>query len=273
LDVRRREYQENYLQWVYTGDKIMSENPSSAVGRAAIDTYLDSIEQALLAAHAPRGDRAQVIQDLESQIADMLANGPQPLTEEIVQSVIAKLEPPSHFAATYGNDKEPRTTWVPEIVRRSYMRWPLVAAMSCACLGLGCLGLLLTINTGPNGAGGAMIVLMLLVGFALTPLAIWKSVKQLQREPGDRRDRNLVLKSTLVYCAIVPALLMAFVTLATHGFFLVPFGLATFVYLQFVLVRCVHRHLSETLPPQLASDATTQAMAPSVGTAMSMPAV
>src|SRR5262245_4284599 len=100
----------------------MTENLSSAVGRAAIDAYLDSVEQALLAAHAPRGDRLQVLQDLESQIADMLAVGPQPLTEEIVQSVIAKLEPPSHFAATYGNgnnSNEPRLTWVSQIASRS----------------------------------------------------------------------------------------------------------------------------------------------------------
>ena len=66
---------------------------------------------------------------------------------------------------------------------------------------------------------------------------------------------------------------MAFVTRATHGFFLIPFGLAAYVYLQFELVRRVHRHLSETLPPQPAGDATAQTAAPSVGTAMSMPAV
>src|SRR6476660_8294535 len=103
----------------------MTENTSSTVGRAAIDAYLDSVEQALLAAHAPRADRVQVLQDLESQIADMLAVGPQPLTEEIVQSVIAKLEPPSHFAATYcnGNGKEPRPAWVTQFARRSSFRW------------------------------------------------------------------------------------------------------------------------------------------------------
>src|SRR6476660_2243810 len=129
----------------------MTENTSSTVGRAAIDAYLDSVEQALLAARAPRGDRVQVLQDLESQIADMLAIGPQPLTEEIVQSVIAKLEPPSHFAATYGNGNEPRPAWAAHITRRPHIRWPLVAALSCACLPVGCLLGLLASAGRPHG--------------------------------------------------------------------------------------------------------------------------
>src|SRR5262245_905019 len=121
----------------------MTENTSSAVGRAAIDAYLDSVEQALLAAHAPRADRTQVLQDIESQIADMLAVGPQPLTEEIVQSVIAKLEPPSHFAANYVNGSasvnSPQPAWRIQIARRPVIRWPIVAELSCASLAFGCL--------------------------------------------------------------------------------------------------------------------------------------
>jgi hypothetical protein len=257
----------------------MTENTSSAVGRAAIDAYLDSVEQALLAAHAPRGDRVQVLQDLESQIADMLAVGPQPLTEEIVQSVIARLEPPSHFAATYGNgggnadSNEPTPAWVNHIARGSHVRWPLVAALSCACLPFGCLLGLLASAGPPHGPVVAVILLMLLVGFALTPLALWKAVRQLQAQPDRPRDRDLVLKSALVYCVIVPVLLMGFFTLVTHGYIFVPFGLAVFVYLQVLFVRRLHRHLSETLPHQPGGDAVSHTSAPPVGTAMSMPAV
>jgi len=50
-------------------------------------------------------------------------------------------------------------------------------------------------------------------------------------------------------------------------------AVAAFVYLQFLLVRRFHRHLSVVLPPQPANDTTTHTPAPSVGTAMSMPAV
>src|SRR4029078_5817532 len=124
---------------------------------------------------APRRDRVQVLEDLESQIADMLAIGPQPLTDEIVQAVIAKLEPPSHFAATYGNGNEPRLAWATQIASRSSFRWPFVAALSCACLCFGCLMLLLAGGTMFNrGPVVVAIVLMLLVGIVLTPLALWK---------------------------------------------------------------------------------------------------
>src|SRR4051812_22852700 len=283
MDGRRHEYPENHLQRVYTGDKFMTENSSAAsgrsdVGQAAIDAYLDSVEQALLAANAPRGDRVQVLQDLETQIADMLAIGQQPLTEEIVQWLIAKLEPPSHFAATYGNgngnSKEPKPDWVAQIASRSSFRWPFVASLSCACLCVGCLMLLLAGGTMFNGGPFVvLIVLMLLAGFVLTPIALWKAVKQLQAQPDEHRDRELVLKSALVYCVIVPALLMGFLTLATHGFIVVPFGLAAFVYLQYMFVRRPQRHLSETLPPQPAGDATAHTAAPAVGTGMTVPAV
>ena len=67
-----------------------------------IDVYLDAVERAMTAAHAPRTDRLQVLQDLEAQIADMLAQQEQPLTDEAVCAVIAGLEPPSHFAENYG---------------------------------------------------------------------------------------------------------------------------------------------------------------------------
>src|SRR4026207_1633446 len=87
----------------------MTENSTSDVGRATIDAYLDSVEEALLAANAPRGDRVQVLADLESQIADMLAQEPAPLTGEMVKWFIEKWEPASHFAAMYGNCKQPCT--------------------------------------------------------------------------------------------------------------------------------------------------------------------
>ena len=104
----------------------MTENPASSIGRSVIDAYLDSVEQALLAANAPRSDRAQVLEDLDSQMADML--GPQPLTEEIVRAVIARLEPASHFAAMYGNGKQPRVAAPVQVSSPRGIRWSYIAA-------------------------------------------------------------------------------------------------------------------------------------------------
>ena len=114
----------------------MTENSSPTVGRAAIDAYLDSVEQALMSAHAPRSDRLQVLQDLESQIADMLTQQPMPLTEESVRAVLDKLEPPSHFAATYGNGTQtnPSAPSPSRFARLPRAPWPMIAAASCALL-------------------------------------------------------------------------------------------------------------------------------------------
>ena len=257
----------------------MTENTSSAVGRAAIDAYLDSVEHALLAAHAPRGDRVQVLQDLESQIADMLAVGPQPLTEEIVQSVIAKLEPPSHFATTYGNDSgngnASGPAWHIQIAPRPVIRWPIIAQLSCACL---CLWLPVVFIARmmfpvPHGAVLALVALMLLVGFAFSPFALWKAVEQLRAQPDRTRDRGPLLKSALIYCVVAPLLLIGMFALITHGYIFIPIGLAAFIYMQYLLIRRLHRHLNETLPLEPAGDATAHTPAPSVSTAMSMPAV
>jgi hypothetical protein len=244
------------LQRINTGEKIMTEDSSSAIGRAAIDAYLDSVEQVLLAAHAPRGDRVQVLQDLESQIAEMLTSAPQPLTDEVVQSTIAKLEPPGQFAATYGSGNDPRPSWGTQISSRSHVRWPLIAALSCACLVFGCLVMLMASNASLNGLYVLFIASMLLVGFVLTPVALWNAVKQLELHSEHHHGRELVMKSTLVYSVIVPVLLVGFIAFATRGLILVPVGLGALVYLESVLIRRVHRHLSETLPPQPTGGAT-----------------
>jgi hypothetical protein len=244
----------------------MTDNSPSAVGRAAIDAYLDSVEQALIVAHAPRSDRTQVLQDLESQIADMLAQQPAPLTEEMVSAVIAKLEPPSHFAATYGNGKQPASPpIVDRHVRLPQLRWPLVSAISCALLPVGCLLVFLAINTHTRGALAGFSLLLVLVGFVFTPFALWMARNQLRASRDQSPERDLVLKSTIVYGVIAPALVMAFFTAATEGYALVPFGIVAFVYFQYLLIRRVHRYMADATPesaPASIDTASNAAQAP-----------
>ena len=231
----------------------MTENSSSAVGRAAIDAYLDSVELALIAADAPRIDRLQVLQDLEAQIADMLAQQPTPLTEESVRSVLDKLEPPSHFAATYGNGKQP-------IRRRRRRR----RAASHACraplapdrsreLRASCISCLLAVFAAATDARGPFDLLMFLVmvSFVFTPIALWMAYRQLRAHPG-MPGRDLVLKSSTVYTALALAVLMLFLAAITEGFVLMALGVAAFVYFEYLLIRRIWRHMAEALPPQPA---------------------
>ncbi len=117
----------------------MSSAPAfDDVGLKLIDTYLIGVETALITAGAPRADRTQVLQDLETQITDMVALRPQPLTEEAVRAVLDTLEPPAHFAAMYTNGgKRYESTTPTSLPRRRSLRlpfpkWPNAAAASAA---------------------------------------------------------------------------------------------------------------------------------------------
>jgi hypothetical protein len=193
----------------------------------------------------------QVLQDLESQIADMLVQQPQPLTEEAVVALIRTLEPPSHFAATYGNGKQstpPPADWK---VRLPPARWPLVSVVSCALLPVGFLLFWMAAAT-RTGEVAEFALFLMLVGLAFTPFALWMASKQLRAQPEQAVQRDLLLKSTIVYGVCAPALLMALLTAVTEGLVLFPFGILAFVYFQYLLIRRVYRYMA-AVAPQAAS--------------------
>jgi hypothetical protein len=266
----------------------MTENETSApvagnsaaangtVGCDAIDAYLNSVEQALITAGAPRADRLQVLQDLESQISDMLAQFPLPFTEEIVQSVIAKLEPPTHFAATYGNGKEPVAAKVRRSIALPECRWSMIAAAGCASILMGYVLLLLAAAVGAHGPVIGLIGILLLVGTIVTPPAIWQSVKQLRAEPATLTNRNLVLRSAVIYAAVVPTSLLLLACAATQGMIMIPIGIIASVYFQFLIVRRLWRRMNDTLPPQPTNNDTPArgaATPMNFSTALSAPAI
>lgn len=263
----------------------MTDNATFDVGRAMIDAYLNSVEQELLATNAPRSDRAQVLQDLESQIADMLAREPQPLSEASVQAVIATLEPASHFAAMYANGKQPRVASQGRVPTARGIRWSYVVAACFAAsilagvLMLGPIVLSQYVRIDNEQAAGFLMVDMLIalvLGFVATPCALTMSYKQLRERRGDSADRDLVLKMVMAYAIMAPALVIVVLTEWTYGLALIPFGIAGFIYLQYVLVRRLHGYLTDRLPPQSAkappSESSQRPAAP-VGSGMSMKAI
>jgi hypothetical protein len=256
----------------------MTEN-SSTVGRAAIDAYLDSVELALIEADAPRIDRLQVLQDLEAQIADMLAQQPLPLTEESVRAVVEKLEPPSHFAATYGNSKQPASptpkaapSRFPQMPR---VPWPSISAASCAVL---VVTFLLMMFAAASNAHGPVELFSFLVVVSLftTPIALWMAYRQLRAYP-DMAGRDFVAKSITICAALALALLMLFGAAMTQGFILMALGVAAFIYIEYVLIRRLWRHLAETLPSQSSSSTPRETngngASPPVTSASPMPAM
>jgi len=227
----------------------MTENSSPAVGRAAIDAYLDSVEQALMGAHAPRSDRLQVLQDLESQIADMLTQQPMPLTEESVRAVLDKLEPSSHFAATYGNGTQttPSAPSPSRFARLPRAPWPIIAAASCALFCVTCLFAVFAVASDAKGSFDLFMSLAVL-SFFVTPIALWMAYRHLRAHP-DMHGRDLMLKSACAYVALALALLMLFMTTITEGLVLIALGVAAFVYFEYLIIRRFWRRVSEALPP------------------------
>jgi hypothetical protein len=256
----------------------MSDNsPFPDVSSDPIDVYLDAVERAMTAARAPRTDRLQVLQDLEAQIADMLARQPQPLTDEAVCAVIASLEPPNHFAENYGNDEEPVTADVRRSLSLPKRRWPMIAAFAGASFVLGYVLLLLAAAVGAHGPVIGFILLVLLNGASLTPFALWRSVKQLRSDPARLPDRKLVMRTAAIYAVVASTTILLLACFATNGYILIPIGLATCAYLEYMLIRRLWQRMNDTLPPQPTSTNGAPKERPTqpvnFSTAMSMPAM
>jgi len=66
--------------------------------RARLDHHLDAVEAALISAGHSRDQRRAVLDDLESQITDMLAAHSASPTAADVKAVLAKVDPPAAYA-------------------------------------------------------------------------------------------------------------------------------------------------------------------------------
>jgi len=82
----------------------------SADARQRLDQHLDAVEQALIAAGRPRDQRRAVVDDLETQILDMLAKKSEAPTLADVAAVLATMDPP----AAYG-DAAPAAVSTPPV--------------------------------------------------------------------------------------------------------------------------------------------------------------
>jgi hypothetical protein len=235
---------------------MIENSHSTVVGRDAIDAYINAVEQALITANAPRPDRLEVLQDLESQIAEMLAQRPQPLTEEVVQSVIEKLEAPGVFATAYADIDQPQAATASRLpatrrtlrARFTNVRWSTAAVMSCALIPLGCVLLLLSTTANDRGPAEAATILLLLA-IAVTPIPLWKSFQQLRTEPAQDHGRQLTMWAAIVYCALVSTLLLAVSCGVTHGNILFPLAAGAFIYFQYVFLRRLWKRMDATLSP------------------------
>jgi hypothetical protein len=232
-------------------------------GSELIDEYLIAVENALIAAGAPRPDRMQVLQNLETQITEMLSPHPAPFTEDAVRSVLEKLEPPRHFAAAYINGSKRYHSVAPTPLspqssfRMARPNWPVLAAVSAGILASAIPFGLMTVASAPyvNDFWAILMLLSGFIGVVFTPIALWMAYRQLRSNPA-APGRGLVLNSAIVYGIIVPILIVLLAAEATDGAAPMLFGIAAFFYTQYVLLRRLWNRLSAALPAP-PSESTT----------------
>jgi len=69
-----------------------------AVVRARMNAHLDAVETQLASTGVPREKRRSIIDDLETHILEMVrASDPQPVTEDEINAMIARLDPPEAY--------------------------------------------------------------------------------------------------------------------------------------------------------------------------------
>lgn len=228
----------------HTSDSVHASPTDSAVGADRIDAYITSVERVLMHAAVPAAERVQVLDDLETQIAEMLASEPLPISDDTVAAVIARLEPPSHFAAAYSVNPQSTSTPSQHPAARTYSPWVLFAAGSCAMIGFSCLLLLLFAASEVSPPVATTVVLFLLTCAVLCPLALRKGLAQLRSAPERYYGSTLATGTALVYWTAIPLLGLLFVCVLTEGMVLFPLGLLAFAYVHYRLLRRLHLRLT-----------------------------
>ena len=189
----------------------MTENSSSAVGRAAIDAYLDSVEQALTG--RARAAQRSPASPPGSRVADRRHAGPTadaadrrigPLRPRQTGAAAAILPP---LTATAMNPLLPPTQ-VDSRGCREHIAGRSSRPSVVALLPTG--GLLAMLC--PRDAWSPLIVVISVAvrRLPVSPDRHMDGLKQLRAQPGEMPGRDLVLKSACAYGVLVPVLVDAF---------------------------------------------------------------
>lgn len=228
----------------HMSDSAHTSASDSAVGADRIDAYITSVERVLMHAAVPAAERVQVLDDLETQIAEMLASEPLPISDDTVAAVIARLAPPSHFAAAYSAHSQPTPTPSEFAAAQTYSPWILFASGSCAMMGLSFLLLLLFAAGNVSPPVAIMVILFLLTCAVLCPVALRQGLAQLRTAPERYYGSHLATSTALAYWTAIPLLGLLFVCVLTEGIVLIPLGLLAFAYVHYRLLRRLHQRLT-----------------------------
>ena len=116
--------------------------------RARLDQHLDAVESALTAAGHSRDHRRAILDDLESQIRDILAaRSPSPSLADVT-AILAQLDPPQAYAASAeSNSKSPIADTLPSPNHKQFRLAKMaVIAFLCVLVSLMAVAMLLQLH-------------------------------------------------------------------------------------------------------------------------------
>ncbi len=125
--------------------------------RQRLDAHLDAVEQALAASGRSREQRRGIVDDLETQIMDMLAKQSAAPTVVDVETVLARLDPPGAYADVSTPSQSTSAPAVP--VPQPTPRYSRIAIWGFVCivLSLAPLPLLALVSFVKVSAGGTRV--------------------------------------------------------------------------------------------------------------------
>jgi hypothetical protein len=198
--------------------------------RRRIDGHLDAIEQVLFAAGVSRCERRGVVDEVETQIFEMLAarSGEEP--GEAVAAVLSQLDPPSAYApeaaaapaATARSASPVRALWQrwqgwwsPPSDAPRLSRPALVAA---AWFGMAALFALVVFadHRPPDAAIALFFLVGLTAPIGVTALGFW-SVRRIRRSAGRETGLPLALVETFIFPIVLANLALIGLLAATDG--------------------------------------------------------
>lgn len=237
----------------------------SASVRSKIDAYLDAVDQALLAAQAPRGDRIQVAQDLEIQINEMLNQLSQPTNDDDVTKLLASLESPAKFAASYQESNSELVNAQNPVAlasKQPFGRWVIASAIACSCL---VFSLVIAATAPILFPFGPPVVGLIALGFAvygfsMTPLFSYLAYAHARSKHRGLEGKSLLILSVSVYAVLAPLVLVVLGAILTQGFILWGIAIVGLLYAQYKAVRKLRQHLTSHLPDPPAPLLENQSM-------------
>jgi len=228
-------------------------NPLPDDARRRIDDHLDAIERVLLAGGVSRGERRDVVDEVETQIYEMLAARAEQQPTEAVAAILAQLDPPDAYApesATAPTAVEPALAlrglwrrwqgwWFP---RSSVPRVSRPAFVAAVWFGLAALFFLAAFSY--RRPPSLLLSLMFLFGMTapigVTALGFW-SVRRIRRSAGREYGLPLALVETFFFPIVLANLALIGLLAATDGAGLVVLAVLVIVGANIGLARYAWR--------------------------------